>query len=547
MQPTEGLSVPRRALDVEDYIDILRRHKGWIFGPFLFSLVVSVVGVHLWPDSYTSTAIIKVTPQQISPTLIPQVSVQDTYARIDSLRSQVLSRSELTSLRNSLNLYPREKLNMAPEDLNEKMRNDIKMTPITGGPNGRNVAAISVSFSYPNRLDAVKVVTALVSNLTQESMRVQDRQTVQQVEFFRSQAESSKKKLDAIEAEITAFKLANPGKLPDQMNANMMGMQSAQTTLNSLMSATTRVQNQKLQGENEIRNLKDQLATLTEDNGKGAIALSGPSKSSKVATLEAKLDDQQDRLATMLIKYTEEFGAVKDLKQQIANTQQQLDKAREEEDSKKTEEAPKAIAQNPRIQDIRQQISRWEVQLKALDSELAGYKDQERRANAALETLNSRLSSMPVGDQKWAELTRDQLMARDQYQKDQDNLRKAEVANEIENKKQGEILEPLDPPSVPTDPTSPNRPLVVSVGAGVGLVLGLVLAGAREMKDTSLKNLKDVRAYTHMSILGSIPLLENDFVVRRRRRVAWLGWTAACLTAAVLIAGSVAFYFATKA
>ncbi len=54
MQPTEGMSIQRRSLDVEDYIDITRRHKGWIFGPFLFTLVVSVVGAYMWPDSYTS-------------------------------------------------------------------------------------------------------------------------------------------------------------------------------------------------------------------------------------------------------------------------------------------------------------------------------------------------------------------------------------------------------------------------------------------------------------------------------------------------------------
>jgi hypothetical protein len=51
-----------------------------------------------------------------------------------------------------------------------------------------------------------------------------------------------------------------------------------------------------------------------------------------------------------------------------------------------------------------------------------------------------------------------------------------------------------------------------------------------------------------MAILGSIPLLENDFVVRRRRRLAWLGWTTACLAAAVLMSGSIAYYvFTTKA
>ena len=50
MQPTDSFNVTRRTLDVEDYIDILRRHKSWIFGPFLLCVVASVVGV-LWPTS----------------------------------------------------------------------------------------------------------------------------------------------------------------------------------------------------------------------------------------------------------------------------------------------------------------------------------------------------------------------------------------------------------------------------------------------------------------------------------------------------------------
>ena len=82
-------------------------------------------------------------------------------------------------------------------------------------------------------------------------------------------------------------------------------------------------------------------------------------------------------------------------------------------------------------------------------------------------------------------------------------------------------------------------------GAGLGLLLGVVIAGAREMKDASLKNLKDVRVYTQMAILGSIPLLENDFVVRRRRRLAWLGWTVACLLAGLIMAGAVVYYYLT--
>lgn len=99
---------------------------------------------------------------------------------------------------------------------------------------------------------------------------------------------------------------------------------------------------------------------------------------------------------------------------------------------------------------------------------------------------------------------------------------------------------------MPTDPTEPKRPIVIAIGAAIGLLLGITIAGAREMKDTSLKNLKDVRAYTQMSVLGSIPLLENDFVVRRRRRLAWLGWTTACLVAVVVMVGAIVYYESSR-
>jgi uncharacterized protein involved in exopolysaccharide biosynthesis len=56
------LSVPRRALDVEDYIDILRRHWMWIAGPSLAGVVISVVVAFLWPDTFKSEAVLRITP-----------------------------------------------------------------------------------------------------------------------------------------------------------------------------------------------------------------------------------------------------------------------------------------------------------------------------------------------------------------------------------------------------------------------------------------------------------------------------------------------------
>src|SRR6202035_4776546 len=107
MQPTEGISIERRSLDVEAYIDIIRRHKGWIFGPFLFTVVVSVVGAYMWPDSYQSAAMIRIVPQQVPEEMVQASLSQRMESRMSAMVQTVESRSVLTNIINSFNLYPK--------------------------------------------------------------------------------------------------------------------------------------------------------------------------------------------------------------------------------------------------------------------------------------------------------------------------------------------------------------------------------------------------------------------------------------------------------
>ncbi len=104
----------------------------------------------------------------------------------------------------------------------------------------------------------------------------------------------------------------------------------------------------------------------------------------------------------------------------------------------------------------------------------------------------------------------------------------------------------LESASLPETPAKPNRLMIVGAGLGIGVMLGVFLTGAREMKDTSLKNLKDARAYTNLPVLGSVPLLENDLVVRRKRRLAWLAWSAVCIIGVIAMSGSIYYYYATR-
>src|SRR5262245_36177627 len=126
MQPTEAFAVPRRPLDVEDYFDILRRHKGWIFGPFLFTLVATVVGVYLWPDSYESQAVIQIIPQQMPTNMVQSAINQDLTDRINSMKTTILSRSVLATIITNKDLYPSEQKRLPVEDVIEIMAKKIQ-------------------------------------------------------------------------------------------------------------------------------------------------------------------------------------------------------------------------------------------------------------------------------------------------------------------------------------------------------------------------------------------------------------------------------------
>ena len=116
----------------------------------------------------------------------------------------------------------------------------------------------------------------------------------------------------------------------------------------------------------------------------------------------------------------------------------------------------------------------------------------------------------------------------------------------LEQRRQGETLELIDAASLPTEPFQPKRGATLPIGAVIGLVVGMVIVAIREMKDTSLKNLKDARMYTQLNILGSVPLLENDVVVQRRKQMAWVGWTTATLAGLAIMTASVARYYLAK-
>jgi polysaccharide chain length determinant protein (PEP-CTERM system associated) len=552
MQPVDNVTVTRRPMDVEDYIDIMRRHRSWIFGPAFAFLVAGVVVAFLWPDTYVSSAVIKVVPPQVPEALVQSNLNQDMTNHVMSMAQSILSRSNLTTLINTMNLYQKERASQPMEDIIERMQ---KKDVAIGGVENQTVAgqgavtAFRITFRYSNRITAQKVCEDIVSRFISQNIQERSQQSRSTTEFLEGQFDDAKKKLEEAEQRLSEFRIKNMGRLPDQMNANQAQLSSMQMQMTTLDAAISRVNQDKLLSENQLRILKDRYNSIKQSTGADQ-SPAAVERNDQLADKERQIISLENTLAVLRERYKDSYPDVQRALALLEQARKDRDALmKEEADKKQDPNAAQPVRRpvaNRELLDVEANIRRIEGEIAARELEMKDRQKEMAQLTDAMKGVQARIEGVPVGEKEYSDLLRDRDLAREEYDELNGKMNKSEIATKLENTKQGETLDILDPASLPQTPTEPKRPVIVAIAAAIGFAVGLMFAGAREMKDTSLKNLKDVRAYTKLPILGSIPLLENDLVVRRRRRLSWLAWSTACLLGVVIMSGSVVYYYATR-
>ncbi len=561
MQPPQSLHDPfavhRRPLDMEDYIDVLRRHRAWLLGPTFAALVVSVVVAFLWPDTYRSSAMIRVIPSQVNERLAPQVINAEMSQRVSSMANEILSRTTLTNIINSFQLYPRDRKRLPNEDIVENMRKDIKIGAVglLATQPGERVNAFRISYDYSDRILAQKVCAELVSKFIDANLRTTQTQMSSADDFFKEQLEARRKRLEEIDQKLTAFRVQNQGRLPEQISATVSQLSAMENRMSNMNSGIQRASQDKMLLESRLSILKDQLRQSSQP-----LAIQNEAReqrervvSDRLSSIDRDILNMETNLAAMLENYRDTHPDVQRRRSELAVLKKRRDIIASEEEAKKAAPAPApektrslSVAQIREVRELESQIAATQSMIEAKRVEIENLQRDYNAATAQSRALQGQISAMPVGEARYDELLRERAMAKEQYE---ETSKKSNISDDqvrLINRKQSESLELLDAANTPQQPTEPNRYLIVGTGVALGIFVGLFIVAAREMKDTTLKSLKDVRAYTQLTVLGSVPLLENDLVVRRRRRLTWLAWSTACLAGLMIMAGSVVFYFANR-
>jgi len=550
--PIEEQSPPtRRQLDLDDYADILRRNKAWILAPLFLALVVSVVVAFLWPDTYISVATIRVAPPQVPESFVPANTSQDIQGRVNALVQLILNRATLTNIINTHGLYKRKLARMPLDDVIEDMKlNDIQVLPVRQSLNAgqretQQYPAFEIRFSYSERFTAQKVATDLVARFLEENVREVSQQTVSTTEFLEDRWEESKKKLDELEQRLSVFRAQNIGRLPEEQQNNYQQLAALQAAKLNLNMSLNRVNQERLLYENQLRIYRDQLASLKDTNAPEQAAAQ---RSDELADKDHEIAQYEDSVATARERYKENHPDVQRLVNLLAAARLQrqaiLKRQPGTPDNPPTRVASAQFLHEQREMEAESERTKGFILAKGVEME--DYRKQSDQLDGTIRNYEARIESTPVGIREYDELIRDRDLAKKEYEDLDGRVNSSAMSTALQNRQQGERLEQLDPPSLPQTSAHPKRLLMVSVGTSVGLLAGLCLAGLREIRNRALRNVKDVGAYSQLPVLASIPLFEERATVRRRKRVAWLVWSAASMAGIAVMLTSVAHYYLTR-
>jgi polysaccharide chain length determinant protein (PEP-CTERM system associated) len=533
-------------MDVEDYIDVIRRHWAWIVGPTFAALVAAVVVAFLWPDTYVSYAVMRITPAQIPERIVASNFNMQMAERLNTMLQDVTSRDSLIGIIRKFNLYPSQLKKKPLEDVVEDMRTKVRINILDlqrGGVQRTMGSAFRIDFSYDNRKDAQNVVKELVASFSNQNLIVRRRQSNLTTDFLSDELKTAKENLDKIEAELTTFRQQNTGRLPEELGANLQQLNSLEFQLTSANDALSRAGQDKLMLETQLQNLKRQASSMvvtTEEEVAGT-------RNERLEQLNKFILDQETSIQALREQYKDNHPDIRAARARLDVMKKERDRIEANESASSKNAVRSRKVANPMaakmLEDLNSQIAMTQGQIQVKTLEMDDRMKAQDRLRSQIKDLQGRIQSRPVGENQYAKLTRDHALAKARY--DEFNVKKgqSEMANKLEERSAGENLELLDPASMPLKPTQPNRWLIVGIGVGLGVAVGLCLAGAKEMKDSTLKNVKDVRAYTNLQVLASIPLLENALLVRRKRRLLWLAWSSAMTLGIMAMSGSMYYYY----
>jgi len=478
-----------REMTMEDYVGILKRRFWLILVSSTLLLGVGIGLSYFLTPQYISQTLVLIEQQKVPEEYVKPVVTEDLGARLASMKEQILSRSRLEPIITKFNLYAGGSNTM--DNRVDQARKDIGIAPIrsdqsrmTGGMPG-----FFISFKAQDARTAQQVCGEITSLFVSENLNAREQSAEGTTDFLKQQLADSKRDLDDQEAKLATFQQKYFGSLPEQETSNANTLQALTTQLDAVTQSLGRMH----ENETFLQAMISQQASESQDSQTG----SGLSVDDREKELKALIAQQKELEAI----YTPDHPDVLAMKRRIADLRAEIAHPQTETAASA---APGAVSHHDPPQ-----LLKLKAELSSLHPAMDAAKREQAQLQQKIRAYESRIESSPAIEEQYKQITRDHESALEFYNSLLKKMNESSMATALEQRQQGEQFFVMDPPNLPDAPTFPNPFIFAGGGFAVGLFLGLLIAGLLEYRDTSLRNERDIWAFTNLSTLAIISHIDG--------------------------------------
>lgn len=496
--------IPGKRYAPEDYLAIIWRRKWLVFVP----LVVVAVGTFAYsrtlPDRYRSQARVLIIPQQVPERFASPTVVDGISARLDLMRQQILSRARLERIVEEFDLYKKEREYLLMDQVIELMRDDINVN-VQRVDRRQNPNHFIVSFDSTHPQMAMQVAERLASLFVKENTEGRSLQTEATLQFLQRQIDDSTRQLQDYDRKVEAFRRANAGRMPAEVETSIQLMSNARQQIQALNDGISRDRERQLALE---RLITDEAALVPS----GPVAARVDQAGGSAAPAAQQLVAARMALDNLLLRLKEDHPDVRIARSRIKD----LERAAEVEALQQPMSG--TVAMTPAEADHQKRLARLRTEFETLGTDIRNKQQDLRRVQAGLADQERLVQLAPGLQSEFAELTRGHNILRTNHEALLGKLQAAKLAANLEQQQVSQQFRIVDPARRPDQPHSPNRLRMNVLGAAAGLGLGLLVIGILEYRDTSLRTDEDVVAALSLPVLALVPKMP---AVDVRRRLPW--------------------------
>ena len=491
--------LPGKTYTVDDVLRIARKRIWVLLVPVAVVSAATAVVARRIPDVYRSDATIVVVPQRIPEAYVKSTVTMRIEDRLQAIKAQILSRTQLEQTIKTFNLYAKERKSGAlMEDIVRRMQTEVIITPARQGE------VFTIGYTGQDAMLVTRVTEYLTTSFINQSLKDRSSLADGTSQFLDTQLAEAKRQLLEHEQKLQAYNQKHAGELPAQQTANLTAIANIQMNLQALVTQIADLHDRRRSIQKSLQDEQVMSDLFGVDTSTTSTTVLAPPTTGSATQ---RLNFEETKLATLLAqKYTEEHPEVRALRRSIEDLKKEVDAEALRQPLSKTPTkaiTPAQYAQQRRIENLKDDLADVTRQIADREAEVARLRGQSASYQYKADMAPTRASEL-------VELTRDYAALTGQYSSLLGKRNDSQIAANLEARQIGEQFRLLDPARLPEKPTLPNRPMINFMGMAAGLGLGLALVGLIEYRDSSFKTDTEVTTVLTLPVLAVVPLMQSD-------------------------------------